>query len=153
HLYPIGGGHFHLPGGAAIKKDQELNIRRLPLVFLAWLFLGTGLLFLCHSLLLEALGLDPYGNQLAKGYLINILMAAAVFFVIYRFRNRYRDLLGYFFLGGSLLKFVLFFIFLQPGYQADGLLERVEFLAFFVPYLSCLVTETFFLVKLLNNVD
>ena len=130
-----------------------MNLRRLPLIFLACLLLGTGLLFLGHVLLLEAHGLDPYANQLAKGYLINILMAAGIFFAIYRFRNRYRDLLGFFFLGGSLLKFAMFFIFLQPGYQADGQLERVEFLAFFVPYLSCLVLETIFLVKLLNNVD
>ncbi len=130
-----------------------MNIRRLPFVFLLCLLLGTGLLFLGHGLLLGNLGLDPYGNQLAKSYLINLLMAAGIFFAIYRFRNRYRNLLGFFFLGGSLLKFGIFFIFLYPGYQADGQLERVEFLAFFVPYLSCLFLETFFLVKLLNNVD
>lgn len=130
-----------------------MNLRLLSLVFLACLLLGSGLLFLCHSLLLAAYGEAPYGNQLVKGYLINVLMALGIFFAIYPFRNKYRDLLGYFFLAGSLLKFAVFFIFLYPGYQADGQMERLEFLAFFVPYLACLFFETFFLVKLLNNVD
>lgn len=111
------------------------------------------LLFFGHSWILENKGLDPYGNQLVKSYTLNIIMAAMVFFSIYAFRNKYRDLLGFFFLGGSLLKFVLFFIFLYPGYRLDGDLDRIEFLAFFVPYLFSLILETYFLVKLLNTVD
>ena len=79
-------------------------------------------------------------------------MALIVFFAIYIFRDKYRDLLGFFFLGGSLLKFTLFFIFLYPGFNQDGSLERLEFLVFFVPYGFALVLETFFLVKLLNTV-
>lgn len=81
-----------------------------------------------------------------------MIMASLVFFAIYFFRDKYRDLLGFFFLGGSLIKFVLFFIFLYPGYNLDGVLERAEFLAFFVPYLFSLFLETYFLVKLLNTV-
>lgn len=85
-------------------------------------------------------------------YVMNTIMASLVFFVIYIFRDKYRDLLGFFFLGGSLLKFLVFFIFLYPGYKQDGALERMEFFAFFIPYLFSLFLETYFLVKLLNTV-
>lgn len=115
--------------------------------------MGCGLLYLGHVRLLGSYGQDPSHLQLGKSYLINFLMAALVFFAIYRSRDRHRSLLGFFFLGGSLLKFAIFFIFLYPGYQGDGHLGRMEFLAFFVPYALCLFLETFFLVKLLNNVD
>jgi len=129
-----------------------LNTRSFPYFFLTFLIIGLTLLFFGHSWVLQNYGLDPYGNQLVKSYLLNVAMASMVFFAIYFFRNKYRDLLGFFFLGGSLLKFVLFFIFLYPGYHVDGVLEREEFLAFFVPYLFSLFLETYFLVKLLNTV-
>jgi len=116
------------------------------------LVIGIALLFFAHSWALAHYGYDPYGNQLVKSYILNAIMASLVFFAIYFFRNKYRDLLGFFFLGGSLLKFVAFFIFLYPTYKQDGSLERMEFLAFFVPYLYSLFLETFLLSKLLNNV-
>ncbi len=152
HLYHSGCGHFHIFGHSAIEKDQQLSIRSFPVFFLTLLLVGLGLLFFGHSWFLESQGLDPYGNQLVKSYLLNVAMASMVFFAIYFYRNKYRDLLGFFFLGGSLIKFVLFFIFLYPGYNQDGILERMEFLAFFVPYLFSLFLETYFLVKLLNTV-
>jgi len=113
---------------------------------------GLFVFFFSQSWFLENNGHDPSSLQLAKSYLLNAIMALIVFFALYIFRNKYRDLLGFFFLGGSLLKFTLFFIFLYPAFNQDGALERLEFLAFFVPYGFALVLETFFLVKLLNTV-
>ena len=114
--------------------------------------MGLLLLFFSQSWLLENNGHDLSSLQLMKSYVLNAVMALIVFFVIYLFRDKYRDLLGFFFLGGSLLKFTLFFIFLYPAFNQDGSLERLEFLVFFVPYGFALVLETFFLVKLLNTV-
>ncbi|WP_228236682.1 DUF6168 family protein [Allomuricauda sp. M10] len=129
-----------------------MNTRSFPIIFPILLLVGLTLLFFGHSWVLQNQGLEPYGNQLVKSYVLNVIMACLVFFAIYFYRNKYRDLLGFFFLGGSLIKFVLFFIFLYPGYRVDGVLERAEFLAFFVPYLFSLFLETYFLVKLLNTV-
>jgi len=129
-----------------------LKIRYYPILFILILFVGLFVFFFSQSWILENNGHDPSSLQLAKSYLLNAIMALIVFFVIYIFRNKYRDLLGFFFLGGSLLKFALFFIFLYPAFNQDGALERLEFLAFFVPYGFALVLETFFLVKLLNTV-
>ena len=126
---------------------------QLPKLFFLSLVLGMAALLGVHTLLLRAGGHDPWGNLLAESYLFNVLMAAAVFFLIYRSRRRFKDQLAYFFLLGSLLKFLFFFLFLYPLYQADGLVGRQEFLTFFVPYLFGLFLETFFLAKLLNTVD
>lgn len=129
-----------------------MKIKSFPIVFLTVLFIGMGLLLWAHTTVLENLGHEPFGNQLVASYVMNTVMASLVFFTIYFFRDKYRDLLGFFFLGSSLLKFVVFFIFLYPGYKQDGALERMEFLTFFIPYLFSLFLETYFLVKLLNTV-
>jgi hypothetical protein len=109
-------------------------------------------LFYLQAWFLENDGYALSSFQIIKSYVLNAIMAIIVFFSIYFFRNKYRDLLGFFFLGGSLLKFTLFFIFLYPAFNQDGFLERLEFLVFFVPYGFSLVLETYFLVKLLNTV-
>lgn len=129
-----------------------MKIRYYPILFVSILLVGLFLLFYLQAWFLEKHGHHFSTIQLAQSYVLNAIMALMVFFVIYIFRNRYRDLLGFFFLGGSLLKFALFFIFLYPSFIADGNLERLEFLVFFVPYAFALVLETYFLVKLLNTV-
>lgn len=129
-----------------------MKISYYPIRFVSFLLVGLLMLFYAQSWFLENHGHDFYTFQLVKSYVLNTIMALMVFFAIYIFRNKYRDLLGFFFLGGSLLKFALFFIFLYPSFIADGALERLEFLVFFVPYGFALVLETYFLVKLLNTV-
>lgn len=126
--------------------------RAYPILFTSILLLGLWGLFFLQSWILENEGHELSSLQLTKSYVLNAIMALIVFFAIYFFRNKYRDLLGFFFLGGSLVKFALFFIFLYPIFNEDGVLERLEFLVFFVPYGFALVLETFFLVKLLNTV-
>ncbi|MAU14753.1 MAG: hypothetical protein CMH46_04350 [Muricauda sp.] len=129
-----------------------MKIRFYPILFVSFLFVGLILLFLFQKWFLENNGHDLSALQLTKSYMLNAIMALIVFFSIYISRNKYRDLLGFFFLGGSLLKFTLFFIFLYPDFNEDGELVRLEFLVFFVPYGFALALETFFLVKLLNTV-
>ncbi len=51
---------------------------------------------------------------------------------------------------GSFLKFAFFFIFFYPSYQADGDITRLEFMAFFIPYIFSLLIETMSLITLLN---
>lgn len=129
-----------------------MKIRYYPILFVSILVVGLFLLFYLQAWFLENDGYALSSFQIIKSYVLNAIMAIIVFFSIYFFRNKYRDLLGFFFLGGSLLKFTLFFIFLYPAFNQDGFLERLEFLVFFVPYGFSLVLETYFLVKLLNTV-
>ena len=148
-MYNLGRCDFHIFGDTTTEKNQRLKFKAFPIFFVSFLALGLLGLFLAQSTYLENKG---YDISSLKSYVLNAIMALIVFFAIYIFRDKYRDLLGFFFLGGSLLKFTLFFIFLYPGFNQDGSLERLEFLVFFVPYGFALVLETFFLVKLLNTV-
>lgn len=152
HMYLVWRSGFHIFGGPAIEKNQQLKNRSIPIIFIIGLVVGSILLFLGHAKLQVLYGYEPYGNQLIKSYLLNSILACLIFFAIYFYRNKYRDYLGFFFLIGSLLKFGVFFVAFYSGYKSDGVLERAEFLAFFVPYLYSLTLETLFLGKLLNSV-
>ena len=151
-MHHIGRCDFHIFGDSTSEKNQRLKSRSYPIFFTSFLTVGLFILFFVQSRILENNGHDLSSLQVVKSYVLNAIMALIVFFAIYIFRTKYRDLLGFFFLGGSLVKFLLFFIFLYPGFNQDGSLERLEFLVFFVPYGFALALETFFLVKLLNTV-
>ena len=58
---------------------------------------------------------------------------------------------GFVFLLGSGVKFLVYFLIFYPLFKQDGQLSRVEFFLFFIPYLISLVTETVALVKLLRS--
>lgn len=76
-----------------------------------------------------------------------------VFGVLYLFRNKYKSQLGFLFLAGSVVKFAVFFIVFQPLFKQDGLISKLEFASFFVPYLTGLIIETISLSKWLNKLD
>ncbi|GGW38438.1 hypothetical protein GCM10007383_23950 [Arenibacter certesii] len=84
-------------------------------------------------------------------YASNLILAILIFSILYLFREPLKHQLGFLFLAGSMLKFVLFFILFYPVYNMDGNMESVEFATFFIPYSVGLVVETIFAAKLLNN--
>lgn len=88
---------------------------------------------------------------LSWAYVLNNLLAAVVFTVLYRLRKRHIDKLGFLFLAGTGLKFLAFFLFIYPTFHADGELSRNEFVIFFVPYALSTAVETTFLVRILNR--
>jgi F0F1-type ATP synthase assembly protein I len=88
-----------------------------------------------------------------ESYLVNALLAATIYIAIYFFRNRLKNNIGFLFMAGSFIKFILFFILFYPTYSADGTLDKVEFSAFFVPYAISLIVETVFMAKMLKKMD
>mgnify|MGYP006181796453 CR=1 FL=1 len=92
-----------------------------------------------------------YIPQLLFIYVINISLAIFIFWLIYLLRNKQRESLGFLFLTGSLIKFIVFFIVILPLFKQDGDLSKLEFLSFFIPYFTCLTIETFYLVKILKK--
>lgn len=97
HLYHFRSGNLHIFGAATIEKNQQLKISAYPYYFTFILILGLIALFFGHSYILERGDFDAAGLQLVKSYVLSAIMAAIVFFTIYLFRNKYRDLLGFFF--------------------------------------------------------
>ncbi len=121
--------------------------------FLMILVLLLSLAFVVHAFLLKNAGLPQYGNKIILSYLINGFLAGGIFVSLYKFRNRLRNYIGFLFMAGSFLKFIFFFILFYPSYMLDGDTTRVEFAAFFVPYSICLLLETTYTAKMLQELD
>lgn len=124
---------------------------RIISVFFLRLLGVTLLVFGAHLSLLSCFEQPLFDNMIISGYVLNMLLAALIFLTLYKLRNKFGDQLGFLFLFGSLLKFAVFFIFFNPQFRADGVMSRSEFLAFFVPYIACLFTETLSVIALVNS--
>jgi len=118
-----------------------------------YVMLLTGVLaviLLVHSQLLSLKGYPPLGDMLLLSYIVNFILAAAIFIGLFLLRNRFKNQIGFLYMGGSLLKFLVFFLVFYPSYREDGQVTKLEFAAFFIPYLICLVFETAYTAKMLN---
>lgn len=126
-------------------------MQKLPLRFALILGIALGITYLVHHFVLKVLGLPPFNGMPILSYTINFLLATLIFSGLYIARKKLKNALGFLFMGGSLLKFLVFFLVFYPTYRADGEIEGIEFAAFFIPYTIALVLETFFASKMLNN--
>lgn len=127
-------------------------MKKLPLRFILVLFGALLITFVLHFYTLRNLGLPPLGDMLIASYGINFLLAAGIFIGLFYARKKLKNALGFLFMGGSLIKFAVFFVVFYPVYRADGEMVRTEFAAFFIPYLTALILETYFASKMLNQV-
>lgn len=107
--------------------------------------------FFIHITILGSKGYPIYGNKIILSYGINFLLAAGIFIFLFLFKTRLKNHIGFLFMGGSLLKFLVFFALFYPSYNADGDMDKLEFSAFFIPYSICLFLETFFMARMLNR--
>ena len=106
--------------------------------------------FFFHIALLKHMGFYPFENLIIQAYTSNFLLAVFIFSILSLLQKKYNDQLGFLFMAGSLLKFAVFFIFFYPGFREDGSISRLEFFAFFIPYLVCLFMETLMVARILN---
>lgn len=121
--------------------------------FLILVTLFLTITFLLHTFFLSINGHPKDGDQIIIAYIINGVMAFLIFGALFRYRLTLKNYIGFLFMGGSFLKFIIFFILFYPPYKADGEMSRLEFLAFFVPYAICLILETIFTAKMLQMLD
>lgn len=121
--------------------------------FLLLLLVLLILAFAGHLFLLSSKNLPLYGNLIVRSYVVNGVLAAIIFGLLFRFRERLKNQIGFLFMGGSLVKFVFFFIFFYPTYISDGDMSGQEFAAFFVPYAIALFLETFFASRMLKILE
>ena len=119
--------------------------------FTITLLLVLSVSFGIHLLVLKGLDFPLFENKIVLSYVINTLLAFVIFFSLFKLKDKYQAQIGFLFLFGSALKFLIFFVLFYPAYKADGDINKLEFAAFFIPYASSLIIETLFLSKLLNN--
>ena len=122
-----------------------------PLRFSLILFLTLDITFLVHILVLRYLELSPFEDQLILAYLTNLVLAIIIFTGLFYGRKKFKNALGFLFMGGSLIKLVVFFSVFYPTYKADGFINGSEFVAFFIPYIIALILETYFASKMLKK--
>ncbi len=100
--------------------------------------------FLLHSYFYKT-----YKTVLKASYLGNFLMTVFVFTLLNVASKRLFNQLGFLFLGGTFLKFILFFTVLKPYFNTVEN-QNVAFVLFFIPYTIASVLEVIYLIKLLN---
>jgi cytochrome bd-type quinol oxidase subunit 2 len=129
---------------------KKSNLFRLVVHFFTLLIVGLILVFIIHTSLLEVYQKPRNINNIQLAYVVNGLLAVVIFLTLFLLRKKYRDQLGFLFMAGSFLKFGVFFVFFYPNYVSDNDITKLEFLAFFTPYVYSLFVETLALIKLLN---
>ena len=92
------------------------------------------------------------GNYILQlSYFINGLLAIFIFSVLMLLKKKYNDQLGFLYMLGSFVKFGAFFLVFYPIFKEDGVITKIEFGIFFVPYVISLLIETIDLIKVLNS--
>lgn len=109
--------------------------------------------FAIHLLVLNVLQLSLFENRIVLSYIVNLVLVIVIFGILYLLKEKYKSQLGFLFLAGSFLKFVVFFILFYPFYKLDNIITKLEFAAFFVPYVMGLIIESVSLSKWLNKLD
>jgi hypothetical protein len=117
------------------------------------LAVALSIIFGIHIAILFFLKIYIFGNLMIPSYFVNYFLAAAIYILLIKLKKKYSHLLGFVFMIGSFLKFLVFFIFFYPIFKLDGTITTVETTSFLVPYFSCLIVETYYLIKLLNRED
>ena len=107
--------------------------------------------FLLHSLIVGRLMAGVAMNELLLYYGLNLIPGLLIGIVIIRLSVNRGELLGFAFMGGSLVKFAVFFIFVFPYLSEMEGLRKSQFASFFVAYSVSMITEVFYLIRYLNR--
>ena len=115
------------------------------------LLLGLGLVFLIHLVILHLLKYPLFESLIVGSYVVNYFLALIIYLALFLLKEKYEHILGFIFMGGSFLKFGIYFLLFYPIFKQNGTIETLEATSFLIPYITCLVIETFYLIKLLNS--
>lgn len=130
-------------------RTKNLSVKPI-LNFFILLSFSLLIVFFTHISVLKKLELPQLDNYIILSYTINFILAGVIYLSLFFLKEKYLEQLGYLFLFGSFLKFIVFFAVFYPIFKAVEGVSRVEFFTFFIPYLTALIVETITLIKLLN---
>ena len=121
------------------------------LTFSIRLFLALVAVLGIHLLMLSVLEFPLFENKILIAYLVNFVLAFAIYVGMDKLKDTQPNNLGFIFMTGSMIKFGVFFLLFYPAYKLDGDMSPLEFSSFFIPYATSLILETITLSKLLNS--
>jgi hypothetical protein len=114
------------------------------------LLIALSLAFAIHTTLMP----DALWGQIrimSLCYGLNYGLAVLIFSAVLATHKKNVMLVGIVFMGGSILKFGLFFLLIYPDFKSDGLVGRDELSLFFVPYLISLFSMTYAASRVLQR--
>ena len=111
------------------------------------------IVFGIHLFALDSHSLPLFENKIITSYIINYTLTILIFTSLVLLKKKYSESLGYIFFIGSFIKFIVFFILINPSFKEDGDVSKIEFASFFIPYAIALVFEVIFLIKVLRIED
>ena len=122
-----------------------------PLFYLAGgLLMALSVAFVVHSKLMP----DQLLGQIRLMWLcygLNYVLATLIFFWVLVTHKKNAMLVGFVFMGGSVLKFAVFFLLICPNFKGDGIVGRDELSLFFVPYMISLFAMTYAASRVLQR--
>ena len=121
--------------------------------FLIRLLVITTIVFIGHLFVLNFLEYPILNDNIVLSYTINTVSAIIIFLLLFVLRHKFTNQLGFIFLFGSVIKFGLFLLVLYRPFYADGMVSRLEFFIFFIPYFFTHTIEIFSLSKWLNKIE
>lgn len=119
--------------------------------FILSLLFSLLLIFALHITFLNYQDQLLFENKIIEAYIVNFLLAVTIYIGLFLLEKKYKEQLGFLYMGGSFLKFIVFFILFYPSYKSDGQLTSYEFMAFFLPYVISLIFETLGVIKFLKK--
>ncbi len=119
--------------------------------FILSLLISLLLVFALHIAFLNYQDQILFENKIIEAYIVNFLLAITIYIGLFILQKKYREQLGFLYMGGSFLKFIVFFILFYPSYKSDGQLTSYEFMAFFLPYVISLIFETLGVIKFIKK--
>ena len=121
--------------------------------FLFLLLFTSFVAFGLHLFVLNLYSKPLFDALIIEAYAVNILTATITYSILFYFREKRKNQLGFLFLGGRVLKFLVFFLVFNSSYKFDGQITPQEFFAFFTPYVLALIIEVFCLSKWMNKIE
>ena len=125
-----------------IRKTIKFSLLLLVILLLA---------FGIQQIFLHLYGQDWNSHLIVPAYIVNFILVMISYLVILKYLKSQNFSIGFIFMGGFLLKMMVYVIFFNPEYRSNGSIETIEFFSFFTPYSICLIFETYSLVRLLNK--
>ena len=109
------------------------------------------LAFFSQAGLQHKFGVGFFEKHLLFCYCFNYILTLLFYIVLYFFKEKKSNQLGFIFLFSSMLKFILFFALIKPLFNSSAGMRSAEFLAFFVPYSISMFLEIFTIIRLINK--
>jgi len=107
-----------------------------------------GLVYVLQVKLFQSTLSDQESILIEFSYLFNFAFTYFFLLNVILFQQKLKDILGFVFLGVSMLKFGIFLFVLN---SKNLEISKSDFLFFFIPFVICLGIELFYVARILNS--